>query len=313
MTGRASRWARSGGMRSAPPSRGRSSSCSSSAAIRSARRCARRKSIRPCGHNKRVIPVIVDDTPEAAIREFVPDLTAINWIIFRRDDVFRSSRAMDERPASPKSRLWHWPRSPSSARPWRSSTPPSTPTGPGSRPRRDWRRGPRNGSATIARQPAAARQGPGRGGGLARPGERSNDPQPTDLQRQYVLAGRRAESRRQRVTLVASLGATGVVSIFLVIAVVLGLFAWQAQQTAQNEANARATEVVARATAEAQALSAKSTAEAEAIARGTAETQPYRRKPRLRPTLRTPNVCGWPRRPEACFPNRTGTSRRRLF
>ena len=41
------------------------------------------------GHNKRVIPVIVDDTPEAAIREFVPELTAINWIIFRRDDVFR--------------------------------------------------------------------------------------------------------------------------------------------------------------------------------------------------------------------------------
>ena len=47
-------------------------------------------------HNKRVIPVIVDDTPQAAIGEFVPDLAAINWIIFRQDDVFQIETRPDE-------------------------------------------------------------------------------------------------------------------------------------------------------------------------------------------------------------------------
>jgi dipeptidyl aminopeptidase/acylaminoacyl peptidase len=213
-------------------------------------------------HNKRVIPVIVDDTPEAAIREFVPELTAINWIIFRKDDVFRlEPRAGESLPpeeqvaalaTEPQFRQaieklnaaihtdWAWVKAQSRLE---------------SRAR-EWERHDREGSRLLrGKDLGEAEQW------LSQVNARY-DPQPTDVQRQYVLAGRRAESRRQRRTLWASLGAAGVISICLVIAMVLGALAWQAQQTAQSEANARATEVIARSTAEAQALSAKATAEA---------------------------------------------------
>ena len=222
------------------------------------------------GHNKRVIPVIVDDTPEAAIREFVPDLTAINWIIFRQDDVFQIEPRPGENlpPEEQRAALarepqfrqaleklnaaihtdWAWVKAQTrlEAR------------------AQEWNRHDREGSRLLrGKDLGEAEQW------LSQVNARY-DPQPTDVQRQYVLAGRRAESRRQRQTLWASLGAAGVISICLVIAIVLGGLAWQAQQTAQqaqqtaqNEANARATEVIARATAESQALSAEATAEAD--------------------------------------------------
>ena len=220
-------------------------------------------------HNKRVIPVIVDDTPEAAIREFVPDLAAINWIIFRQDDVFQIEPRPGENlppeelqaalPRDPQFRHavdklnaaihtdWAWVKAQS-----RLET-----------RAREWERHDRESSRLLrGKDLGEAEQW------LSQVNARY-DPQPTDAQRQYVLAGRRAESRRQRRTLWASLGAAGAVSICLVIAIVLGALAWQAQQTAlqaqqtaQSEANARASEVIARSTAEAQALSAKATAEA---------------------------------------------------
>jgi ribosomal protein L22 len=212
-------------------------------------------------HNKRVIPVIVDDTPEAAIREFVPDLTAINWIIFRQDDVFQiEARPGENLPPEEQAAAlarepqfqqaldklnaaihtdWAWVKAQSRLE----------------MRAREWERHDREASRLLrGKDLGEAEQW------LSQVNARY-DPQPTDVQRRYVLAGRWAESRRQRLTLWASLGAAGVVSICLVIAIVLGGLAWQAQQTAQSEANARATEVIARSTAEANALSAKATAE----------------------------------------------------
>lgn len=40
-------------------------------------------------NNKRIIPIIVDDLSVDVINQFVPDLTKINWIIFKKDDFFR--------------------------------------------------------------------------------------------------------------------------------------------------------------------------------------------------------------------------------
>ena len=185
-------------------------------------------------HNKRVIPVIVDATPEAAIREFVPDLTAINWIVFRQDDVFQIETRPDDslppeeqvaalskepqfRQAFDKLNVaihtdWAWVKA---------QTRLETRA-------QEWDRHAREGSRLLrGKDLHEAEQW------LAQVNAKK-DPQPTDMQRQYVLAGRRAEGRRQRLTLTASLGALGVISISLVIAVVLGAVAVQAEQAAQR-------------------------------------------------------------------------------
>ncbi|HOD82856.1 MAG: TIR domain protein [Planctomycetes bacterium ADurb.Bin126] len=39
-------------------------------------------------HNKRIIPVLLDDLKPEALKEFVPDLPEFNWIVFQRDRVF---------------------------------------------------------------------------------------------------------------------------------------------------------------------------------------------------------------------------------
>ena len=185
-------------------------------------------------HNKRVIPVIVDATPEAAIREFIPDLTAINWIIFRQDDVFQIETRPDDSlppeeqvaalPTEPQFRQaleklntaihtdWAWVKA---------QTRLETRA-------QEWDRHVREGSRLLRGKDLQEAEG-----WLAQANSKK-DPQPTDVQRQYVLAGRKAESRRQRLTLAASLGASGVISICLVIAVVLGTLAVQAQQAAQR-------------------------------------------------------------------------------
>jgi uncharacterized delta-60 repeat protein len=176
-------------------------------------------------HNKRIIPIIVDDTPEAAIREFVPDLTAINWIIFRRDNVFLLEARPDETlkpeeqmvalPKTPGFRLavdklneaihtdWAWVKA---------HTRLETRA-------QEWDRRKREGSWLLRGKDLGEAEG-----WLAQAGTKK-DPQPTDLQRQYVLASRKAEGRRQRITLGASLGA-------LAITIVLGVLALLAQQTA---------------------------------------------------------------------------------
>src|SRR5450759_327152 len=177
-------------------------------------------------HNKRIIPIIVDDTPEAAIREFVPDLTAINWIIFKRGDVFMLESRPDENlkpeeqsvalPKTPEFRQaveklnaaihtdWGWVKA---------HTRLETRA-------QEWDQHKRDRSWLLHGKDLGEAEG-----WLAQAGARK-DPQPTDLQRQFVLASRKGESLRQRMTLVASLGALCVISIFLVIAIL-------AERTAQ--------------------------------------------------------------------------------
>ncbi len=88
------------------------------------------------------------------------------------------------------------------------------------------------------------------------------EPQPTTLQKQYLLAGRRDADRRQRITL-------GAVTIGFVIAVALAIVALVqsnlAQANALAESYARSTAVAesfTRATAEANAINQRATAEA---------------------------------------------------
>ena len=97
---------------------------------------------------------------------------------------------------------------------------------------------------------------------LAHAGVEKN-PQPTDLQRQYVLASRSVETQRQRTTLRASLGALGIISICLVIAIVLGVLAFRAQRTA--EANLARSESL-RLTAEAENILSQPNGNAETAA-----------------------------------------------
>ncbi len=73
------------------------------------------------------------------------------------------------------------------------------------------------------------------------------EPQPTDLQTQFIIASRRTEARRQRVTLAA-------VTTGLVISLILATAFFYQSNVAQNESDARATEVVVRTTAEAKAV-----------------------------------------------------------
>jgi len=185
-------------------------------------------------HNKRIIPVIVDETPEDAIRQFVPDLTAINWIIFRHDDVFKLEARPDEN-LGPEEQVAALPREPQFQQAleklnaaihidwaWvKAHTRLETRA-------REWERHKREGSWLLrGKDLQEAEQWSAQVGA-------KTDPQPTDLQREYVLASRRAETRRQRLTLGASLGASGIISICLVIAIVFGVLALRAQQTAES-------------------------------------------------------------------------------
>jgi WD40 repeat protein len=192
-------------------------------------------------HNKRIIPVIVDDTPETAIREFVPDLTAINWIIFRREDVFLLEARPDEN-LKPEEQMVALPKMPEFHQAveklnaaihtdwgWvKAHTRLETRA-------QEWDRRNREGSWLLRGKDLGEAEG-----WLAQAGAKK-DPQPTDLQRQFVLASRKSESRRQRITLGASLGALG-------ITIVLGILALLAQQTAvKNLARSESLRMAAEA------------------------------------------------------------------
>jgi WD40 repeat protein len=185
-------------------------------------------------HNKRIIPVIVDNTPETAIRVFVPDLTAINWIIFRRDEVFQLEARPDQnlKPEEQMVALAKMPEFRQAVEKLNAAI--HTDWGWVKAHTRletralEWDQRKREGSWLLRGKDLGEAEG-----WLALAGAKK-DPQPTDLQRQFVLASRKAENQRQRTTLGASLGASGIISICLVIAVVFGIIAYQAQQTAQK-------------------------------------------------------------------------------
>jgi WD40 repeat protein len=97
---------------------------------------------------------------------------------------------------------------------------------------REWERRGRDGSLVLRggdlREAESVLAGAGR------------EPAPTPLQREYVLAGRRAATRRQRVTLVAVLVALGVAAALAVVAFI------QRSQSMENERRAVANERTAR-------------------------------------------------------------------
>ena len=185
-------------------------------------------------NNKRIIPIIVDDLKPEVIKEFAPELPQFNWIIFERDHIFhieenpanRSEKLEDRQVALPApphfgealEKLnkaihtdWEWVKFHTKlqlrALEWEKS--------------KDASRLLRGKELHEAEQ------------WLAQIGT-SKDPQPTVLQRQFVLASRRAEGQRQTITLTASL-------VALVVMIVLGILVFRAQQATQSEANARAT------------------------------------------------------------------------
>ncbi len=204
-------------------------------------------------NNKRIIPIIVDDLRPEVIKEFVPELPQFNWIIFARDHIFRidenpliQSEKLEDRqvarPAPPHfeealEKLnkaihtdWEWVKFHTKLQ-LRAL---------------EWEKHKDASRLLRGKELHEAEQWLAQIGTLI-------DPQPTVVQRQYVLASRRAEGRRQTATLGASL-------VALAIVIVLGILALRAQQSAQSEANARAT-------AESNAVGAAHTsATAEAVA-----------------------------------------------
>ena len=219
-------------------------------------------------NNKRIIPIIVDDMGPEAIKEFAPDLPQFNWIIFERNQLFRieenpelrSDKPEDSQVALPKAPQfdealgklskaihtdWEWVKY-------------------HTRLQVDalrWENNQRNASYLV------------RGTALEESEQKllratGKDPQPTELQVEYVTASRQEETlrqneklrleqkarRRQRLVIWA-------VGVGLVLAVVLGGVAWGQRNQAVSQGNLRAT---AQANAVAES-NTRATAEAVAV------------------------------------------------
>ena len=124
-----------------------------------------------------------------------PELSSRNWIFFRAEDDFHDAVEHVRRGARDRPRL-------------------------GARAHATARPRARVGAAEPRQEPAAPRLRPARSRAPAceRPSPQA-EPQPTQLQREYTLASRRAQSRRQRITIAA-------VGIALAVTVVLAVLAW---------------------------------------------------------------------------------------
>jgi hypothetical protein len=92
------------------------------------------------------------------------------------------------------------------------------------------------------------------------------EPRPTSLHTDYVIASRRAATRRQRVML-------GATSFGLVVAITLALLAWWQRKIARDAQATAITEAKVRATAQVEAEHSRSTAVAEAEVRATAQAR----------------------------------------
>ena len=216
-------------------------------------------------NNKRIIPIIVDDLQPSVIKEFAPDLPAINWIMFEKGQIFRIEENLDNQSDKPEDRQVALPLPPQfqmvlerlntaihTDYEWVKFHTKSQLRA------LEWEKNKDASRLMRGKELRDAEQW------LAQV-DLKKDPQPTVLQRQYVLTGRREEGRRQKFTLSASLAA-------LAIVIVLGILAFRAQQAANSEANSRATAemnaVGQRSTAQAastQAISQQGTAQSEQI------------------------------------------------
>ena len=201
-------------------------------------------------NNKRLIPVVINDVDPKRVS---PELAALNWLFFRSQDEY-SQVLQDLIQVIQTDYAWIKEHTRLQVRAL------------------EWERHQQEGGYLL------------RGGDLEQAEQwlaRSADKQtqPTALQTQYLLASRRAATRRQQVTL-------GGVLIGLAVAVVLGIVAWNQRNEAVTQGNLRATsqanaeaastlaiaESQQRATAEWQAVSEshqRATAEAEAVDRAS--------------------------------------------
>ncbi len=196
-------------------------------------------------HGKRIVPLLYRDANGLAVP---PELASRNWIFFRAEDDFDD--AVDTFVEALETDL-EWVRAHTRllvrAREWEL----------------------RNHDKSLLLRGSDLREAEHRLASVSPQAE----PQPTQLQREYTLASRRAQSRRQRITLAA-------VGIALAVTVVLAVLAWiQRNDAIDNARTARSRELATAAAGQLennpelsvllarQAVDQKRTAEAENVLR----------------------------------------------
>ena len=196
-------------------------------------------------HGKRIVPLLYRDANGLAVP---PELASRNWIFFRAEDDFHD--AVDTFVEALETDL-DWVRAHTRllvrAREWEL----------------------RNHDKSLLLRGSDLREAEHRLASVSPQAE----PQPTQLQREYTLASRRAQSRRQRITLAA-------VGIALAVTVVLAVLAWiQRNDAIDNAHTARSRELATAAAGQLetnpelsvllarQAVDQKRTAEAENVLR----------------------------------------------
>lgn len=181
-------------------------------------------------NNKRLVPVVLNDVDPKRV---TPELAALNWLFFRSQDDY-SQVLQDLIHVIQTDYAWVKEHTRLQVRAL------------------EWDRHEQGGSYLLRGVDLdQAEQW------LARSADKQT--QPTALQTQYLLASRRAATRRQQATL-------GGVLVGLAVAVVLGIVAW-------NQRNEAVTQGDLRATSQANAEAASTLAIAESQQRATAESQ----------------------------------------
>jgi hypothetical protein len=195
----------------------------------------RKEIARAVKHHKRLVPIIVEEVDPDALPQ---EVAALNWIFFREQDDFQES--FDKLLEAVRTDL-EWVRAHTRllvrAIEWDE-------------------RGRDKSFLLRGRDLREAEEWLAQGA--------AKEPRPTELQAEYIFAGRRAAASRQRATL-------GAVTLGLIVAVMLALVAWgqrnvafDAEATAMAEADSRATAQAQAVTAEAEAITQRIAAEQQA-------------------------------------------------
>ncbi|MCJ7557783.1 MAG: TIR domain-containing protein, partial [Gammaproteobacteria bacterium] len=184
-------------------------------------------------NNKRLIPIVVSEIDPGSVH---PTLAALNWIFFKEGDQFQSA-VQSLIDAIQTDQVWvkQHTRLQIRALEW---------------DRNKQERGYLLHGLDLLQAEVWLSQAA------------EKDPQPTNLQTQYILASRQEATRRQRLTLIG-------VAISLVVAIGLGILAWTQRNQAVSAGNMRATaqaEAVSEAQARATAQNVAEAASTEAVA-----------------------------------------------
>ena len=223
-------------------------------------------------NNKRIIPIIVDKLKAEAVQAFVPDLAQINWIVFERDHIFRLEENPQPSSEYPDDQLLALPRLPQFEEAFKKLS---------AAIHTDWEWVKYHTYLQVAALRWQANQQNAsyllQGTALGEAEERligvgKKEPQPTDLQKQFVGASRQEENRRHSEMLSLEQKARQrqrlalwILGVGLVVAVGLFIFGW-------NQRDQYLAETLVRATAQSNAEAAQSTAVSESKVRATAES-----------------------------------------